>query len=149
MLLDEISELQEQALPFKRFDLAPRTFEGAAGGGNRAVDVLRVAFGHGRQHLAGRGIERLELLARGRIDPLAVDQHLLVGTIGVRMARDRNCLCNSHCVSSSFPDRLRILRRRYSRRFRHSIMTAHDRKATGPIRLTMSVMQKYRNPRGG
>jgi len=40
ILLDEIGELEQQALPLERLDLAPRPFEGAAGGGDRAIDVL-------------------------------------------------------------------------------------------------------------
>jgi hypothetical protein len=49
ILLDEIGEFQKQVLPFERFDLAPRTFEGAAGGGDRTVDILGIAFGYARQ----------------------------------------------------------------------------------------------------
>src|SRR5207253_852687 len=40
ILFDEVGEFQQQALPFERLDLAPRPFEGAAGGHDRAVDVL-------------------------------------------------------------------------------------------------------------
>jgi hypothetical protein len=103
ILLDEIGEFQKQALPLERLDLAPGTFEGAASRDNRAVDILGVAFGHGRQQFTCRGIKRLEFLAGSGIDPLAVDQHLLVGTIGVGMARDRNCLRNSHGVFLVLP----------------------------------------------
>jgi hypothetical protein len=96
ILLDEVGEFQQQALPLIRLDLAPRTLECAAGGGDRAVDVLGVALGHRRQQLAGRGVMRLEFLAGRGVDPVAVDQHLLVGSVRVRMARDRNCLGDSH-----------------------------------------------------
>ena len=50
--------------------------EGAPRGAHRAVDVLRVALGDAREHLAGGGVERLEGLARCGLDPLPVDQHL-------------------------------------------------------------------------
>src|SRR6478752_5668039 len=63
------------------------------------VDVLGVALGDGGEQFAGRWIVSLELLARGGIDPFAVDQHLLVGAIRIRMARDRNCLRDSHVCS--------------------------------------------------
>jgi len=41
-------------------------------------------------------------------------------------------------MSSSFPDRLRIVRHRYLRYVWDFIVTARDRKATGPIRDTMA-----------
>src|ERR1700758_2368600 len=50
------------------------------GGGDRPVDVLRIALSDGCEQLAGCGIEGLEFLAGGGVDPFAVDQHLLVGT---------------------------------------------------------------------
>ncbi len=92
ILLDQIGELQEHVLPLERLCLAPRSFEGAARGGDRAVDVLRITLGDGREQFAGCGVEGLELLAGGGVDPFAVDQHLLVGTIRKRMTRDRNSL---------------------------------------------------------
>ena len=106
ILLDEVGELEQQVLPLERLDLAPRPFEGAASGGDRAVDVLRVALGDRRQQFAGGGIVGLEALAGGGVDPLAVDQHLLVGPVGERMARDRNSLRHSHgCTPLSYCDR--------------------------------------------
>ena len=63
MLLDEIGEFQKQVLPLERLDLAPRSLEGATGGGNGAIDIFGIAFGDGRKYLTGRRIERLELLA--------------------------------------------------------------------------------------
>src|SRR4051794_35988695 len=101
MRLDEISELQQQRLPLIRFGLAPGPFERAARRRNRTVDVLRIAFGDGREQFASRRIMCLEALTRGGIDPFALDQHLLVGTVGIRMARERNGLGHSHDVSPS------------------------------------------------
>ena len=43
---------------------APRAFEGAARGGDRAIDVDLVAFGDGGDDLFGRGIEGFEGAAR-------------------------------------------------------------------------------------
>src|SRR6478752_1732719 len=82
------------ALPLVRLDPAPRPLKGAAGRGHGAVDVLRVALGDGCEQFAGCRIMRLEPLTGSRVDPLAVNQHLLVGTIRIRMARNRNCLCD-------------------------------------------------------
>ena len=96
ILLDQIGELQQQRLPFERLDLAPRPFEGAARRRHRAVDILGIALGDGREQFAGGGIVGLEALAGGGVDPFAVDQHLLVGAIRIGMAGDRNCLCYSH-----------------------------------------------------
>ncbi len=76
ILLDEIGELEQQGLPLERLDLAPRSLEGAAGRGDRAVDVLGIALGDGGEQFAGRRIMRLEFLAGGGVDPFAVDQHL-------------------------------------------------------------------------
>ena len=99
ILLDQVGEPEQHVLPLEWPYLAPRSLEGAAGGGYRTVDVLGVALGDGGEQFAGRWIMSLELLARGGIDPFAVDQHLLVGTIRIRMARDRNCLRDSHVCS--------------------------------------------------
>src|SRR6185436_21017149 len=99
ILLDEIGKLQQQRLPLEWLDLAPRPLERPAGGGDRTVDILDIAFGDGRQQLAGGGIMRLEFLAGGSVHPFSVDQHLLVGTIRVMIARNRNCLRDSHVCS--------------------------------------------------
>ena len=109
VFLDEIGELEQQRLALERLDLAPRSFEGAARGGDRAVDVLGIALGDRGQQLAGGRIVGLEALAGGRIDPFAVDQHLLVGAIRIRMTRDRYrlryCHVGSPLMSIDRPDR--------------------------------------------
>ena len=57
IFLDEIGELEQQRLPLKWLDLAPRPFEGAARGGDRAVDILGIALGDGREkHLPVAGL---------------------------------------------------------------------------------------------
>ncbi|MHC2305161.1 hypothetical protein ACVIJ1_001631 [Bradyrhizobium elkanii] len=93
---DEFGELEQHVLPLERLHLAPGPFERAARRRDRTVDVLGIALGDRREQLTGGGIMRLEFLAGGGVDPFAVDQHLLVGAIGIRMARDRNSLRNSH-----------------------------------------------------
>ena len=45
MLLNQIGKLQQQALPLVRLELAPRSFECPACGGDRAIDVLGIALG--------------------------------------------------------------------------------------------------------
>ena len=100
ILLDEVGEPEQHALPLEWLHLAPRPLEGAARGGDRAVDVLGVALGDDGEQFAGGRIARLELLARRGIDPFAIDQHLLVGTIRIGMARDRNCLRDGHVCNS-------------------------------------------------
>ncbi|MGY4433468.1 hypothetical protein ACVWWO_005945 [Bradyrhizobium sp. F1.13.1] len=96
ILLDEVGKLQQQVLPLERLDLAPGPFEGAASGSDRTVDIFLVALGNGCEQFAGRGVMGLEALAGGSIDPLPVDQHLLVGPVGERVARDWNSLRHSH-----------------------------------------------------
>jgi hypothetical protein len=73
VFFDEVGELQQQAGALERLDLAPRSLEGTAGGRDRAVDVLGVAFCDRGEQLAGCRIERLELLAGCGIDPFAID----------------------------------------------------------------------------
>src|SRR5262249_20128995 len=79
-------------------DLAPGALEGAPRGSHRAIDVLGIALRDRREQFAGRGIERLERLAGSGVHPFAVDEHFLVGTIRIRMARDRNRLRHSHVI---------------------------------------------------
>ncbi len=107
-LLDQFGELEQHVLPLERLDLAPRALEGAARRRDRAVDVLGIALGDGREQLAGGGIVGFEFLAGGGVEPLAVDQHLLVGAVGVRMARDRNCLAKQPCLHSLSNCRLEV-----------------------------------------
>src|SRR5882762_5821018 len=96
VFLDQIGELEQQGLPLIRLDLAPGSLEGTAGCCDRAVDILGIAFGHRCEQFAGGRIVGLESLAGRRVDPFAVDQHLFVGTVRIRMARNRNRLRHSH-----------------------------------------------------
>ncbi|MGY4422769.1 hypothetical protein ACVWY2_005218 [Bradyrhizobium sp. JR6.1] len=82
--------------PLERLHLAPGPFERAARRCNGTVDVLGIALGDGGEQFTGCGVMGFECLAGGGVDPFAVDQHLLVGAIGIRMARDRNSLRDSH-----------------------------------------------------
>ena len=67
VLLDQVGDPEQQTLA---------VVEGSTRRPHGAVDVLLVALRDPRQHLSGGGVERLERLARRRLDPLAVDQHL-------------------------------------------------------------------------
>jgi hypothetical protein len=96
IFLDEIGQFEQQVLPLKGLDLAPWPFEGAAGGRDRAVDILGIALGDGGEQFSGGRVVRLEALAGCGVDPFAVDQHLLVGTIRIGMARHRYRLRHSH-----------------------------------------------------
>ena len=78
VLVDQVGELQEQLHPVLRClpaPLVPRRLRR----GDRALDVLRRATGHLRDHLAGRRVEHLHRLARRRVDELAADEHLVLG----------------------------------------------------------------------
>jgi hypothetical protein len=56
ILFDEIGELKQQVLPLKGLYLAPGPLESAAGGADRAVDILGITFGDGGEQFAGRRI---------------------------------------------------------------------------------------------
>ena len=61
----------------------------------REGDEIRVwlpDLGDGGEQFTGGRIMGFEFLARRRIDPFTVDQHLLVGPIRIRMPGHRNCL---------------------------------------------------------
>ena len=96
MPLDQIGQLEQDQLALVGLDLAPWAFKSSAGGGNRAVDIFRVALRHPRQDLAGGRIDAVERLARNRLDPLAVDQQPLHCTIEKRVAGLLNRLNHIH-----------------------------------------------------
>ena len=99
MLFDQIGKLQQQILSFERSEFAPGAFERAPGCGDCTIDVRLVAFRDGGEQLAGGRVVTLEGLARGCVDPFAVDQHLLGAAIGVRMAIERDGLSLRHGFS--------------------------------------------------
>ena len=75
--LDEIGDLQEEALALGRRDMGPAALvEGAARRAHGSLDVFGTSLRHARQHLACGGVRRLEGLPRRRLHPLPVDQHL-------------------------------------------------------------------------
>ena len=75
VLLDQVGELEHQLTAVGGVHLGPRPLlEGGAGGLDGAVHVGRRRRRHLGQHVAGRGVERLERAAAGRIDELVVDE---------------------------------------------------------------------------
>ena len=66
VLLHQVDEPQQDLAALGGAHGAPRTFEGAARGGDGAIDIGLVAFGDGGDDLFGGGIEGLEGAARER-----------------------------------------------------------------------------------
>ena len=83
--LHQIGELQQDGLPLRRLELAPRAVEGLARGGDGAVDVLGVAFGDMRQDFAGGRVAGFKGLAGSGFEPLAANQHALRFAVEERM----------------------------------------------------------------
>ncbi len=81
MALHEIGDLQEQKLALIGLKPAPRPVEGAAGSGNRQVDILGIGLRHGADHRPGGGIAGLEGAPACGIAPFAVDQHLAMPAV--------------------------------------------------------------------
>ena len=77
VLVDEVGELVHQLLAPGRGHLAPRPFERRLRRLDRTVDVLRAGPGDLADHVARRGIDGLERLAGGGLDPLLADQELV------------------------------------------------------------------------
>jgi hypothetical protein len=67
MFFDQIGELQQQRLPFVGLEFAPRAFESSSSGGDCTVDVLGIAFGDGRQQIAGRWVANPSPGRRSRV----------------------------------------------------------------------------------
>ena len=74
-LFDEVGQLEEELAAVGGVHLAPRAgFEGAAGGLDRLVHVGGRGGGHLDDDLAVSGVDRVEVLAFGRLDPFVVDE---------------------------------------------------------------------------
>jgi hypothetical protein len=112
MTLDQIGELQKDLLALIRLELAPRPFERLARRGDRPVDVFGVALRHGGKQFAGRRIAAFKVLAGSGIHPFAVDEHLFVGAVRMRMAAHWNGLSLGHAVFSSIAVATRFSRPR-------------------------------------
>src|SRR5207245_7647690 len=68
VLLDQVGDLEEQALALTRVHARPSAVvERAARGARSAIDVLLVALRDPREHLARGGVDGLERLPRGRL----------------------------------------------------------------------------------
>ena len=79
MLFDQVGEPPHHAAALGWRNLRPWAgFECGARGFYGAVDIFAVAFGDLRENFAGGGIVGGESFAGSGIDPLAVDEHLLL-----------------------------------------------------------------------
>ncbi len=74
MFVEDIGEAQQQRLAPGRLETAPRPFESLARRGDSAIDIDRVAIGHGRDHAPRSRIDRRERLPGGCAHMLTVDQ---------------------------------------------------------------------------
>jgi hypothetical protein len=92
MALNQVGQFQQHLLPLEWLELGPGAFEGLTRRRYSAIDIFGVAFGHGREQFAGRGIAAFKALAGSRINPFAVDQHPLEGTVRNGMSRQWNRL---------------------------------------------------------
>src|SRR4029077_21144442 len=101
MAVDQIGKLQQNLLALIRLELAPRPFERLACRSDCAVDVFGVALRHGGEQFAGRGIAAFKMLAGRGVPPFAVDEHLFVGAVRIRMAAHWNGFSLGHAVFSS------------------------------------------------
>jgi len=90
MLVHEVGELEQQGLTLGRLEFAPWPVESAPCRRDGTVNVLAVALGNPGEHLTGRGVDGLECLARGSLDPFAIDQHSLWLAVEERMTGGEN-----------------------------------------------------------
>ena len=75
VLEDQVADPPDDPSPLGRGHPAPRALlERPARRPHRPVDVLGIALGDPGERLAGRGVGRLERLARRRVAPLPVDE---------------------------------------------------------------------------
>src|SRR5262249_3245231 len=97
VLVDDVGDLEQQRLALIGLELAPWTLESGARSGNGPVDILLVAFGYGREQIAGGRVTALEGFAGGGSDPLAVYQHAFdIATSDKGMPGSFDCLRHSH-----------------------------------------------------
>src|ERR1700733_6765951 len=68
--VDNFGQFQQEVLPFRRLEFAPRAIEGAACCGNSAIDVLAISLGHGREHFTCGRIDAVECLCPRRPRPI-------------------------------------------------------------------------------
>src|SRR5262245_46581371 len=97
--LDQVGQFQQDLLAFIRLELAPWPFNRRARGRDSTIDVLCVTFCNGCQQLAGRWIAAREGLPGNGLNPFAVDQHLLDGSVRIRMTGQWDRVGYSHVRS--------------------------------------------------
>src|SRR5699024_9741952 len=73
LVLDAVGDLGEQALASRPVGVGPLGLVGLPRGVDRTIDVVAVACLCLGEHFPGRGIARLERLARSAFDPFAAD----------------------------------------------------------------------------
>ena len=97
---DQVAKLAQQAGPLGGQGVRPiALFESKPGCGHRRVHV---GYGRGRYTRPGKariGIDAVEPLAIGRIDPLAIDMH----PVGPEIALANICGLFHHVIQSSGP----------------------------------------------
>jgi hypothetical protein len=103
VLFDDVADLQQERLPLVGLEPAPWTLESGARSGDGPVDILLVAFGDGRDQIAGRRVPAFKGFAGGGSDPLAVDQHAFDVTTGDKgMPRSFDRLWHCHLPPSLY-----------------------------------------------
>ena len=78
MLLDQLRKFVKQPAAIARADLGPLAFERAPRGSDCFVDVSLVSLCDFGERFAGRRIRRGECFSRFGIDPLTVDEELIL-----------------------------------------------------------------------
>ncbi len=106
VLLDQIGDLPDQPAAIGRVHPPPRRIvvERPPRGAHRAVDVLSLAHRDLGERLLGRGVDRRKSLARGGLDPIAIDQELVRGLYeAVRLLLAGYGNCHHHLLSAREP----------------------------------------------
>ncbi|MCY1452697.1 hypothetical protein D3C76_1130970 [compost metagenome] len=98
MGLQQVGQLQQQALAVGRALLRPAPIEGAAGGGHRQVHIGLAGHGDSGQFLPGGRVVHRHLGAGQRGAGLAVDQQAVAG---LDKGRHTGVKGNAHLDSSS------------------------------------------------
>ena len=99
VLVDEITQLPDQATALRRGHVRPRpALKGPAGGLNGTVDIFLVALRRMGDHLGGGRVDDVEHLSRGGVDPLPIDQELapLFYKACDRTVELNFCCCDTH-----------------------------------------------------
>src|SRR5215510_8404537 len=77
MFVHQIGQLEQHLLPIIWLERAPRAFKRTSCRCHGAVDILSLTLRYRRQCFPGRRVEAVKGLARGRLNPLTIDEHAL------------------------------------------------------------------------